>query len=242
MVSRRDTLKSAAAVLASPLLGFAHAAAAAPSATSSLDDSLTRFAVSVKPRSAWVSPKAAAPPSMPVESKVHVLLVHHSDSSNSYRADQVAGLIRGFAAFHTGPEKKWPDVAYNFFIDRFGGIWEGRAGSLTQPIAGSATGGNQGFSQLVCLIGSFATQSPSAEMQRSLTKLLAGLGHHYGVTAEPEATTTFVSRGSNRWKAGKSVTTRGIEGHRAMSMTSCPGDAAFSMLPQLRLSVQKLRS
>ncbi len=242
MVSRRDALKSVAVLAAAPLLGFPQTGSAAPAGTDTLDASLKRFSASVKPRSDWVSAKAPIPPEMRVESSVHVLLVHHSDSPNTYRSDQVPGLIRGFYQFHTGPEKKWPDVAYNFFVDRFGGIWEGRTSSLSKPVAGSATGGNQGFSQLVCLIGSFSTQIPSPEMQSSLTKLLAGLGHHYGTAAQPEATSTFVSLGSNRWKSGKTVTTRGIEGHRAMSMTSCPGDAAFAMLPKLRESVYKLRS
>ncbi len=54
---------------------------------------------------------------------------------------------------HTGPDKGWPDIAYNFMVDRFGQIFEARAGSLAGPVAGSATGGNQGFSQLCCFLG-----------------------------------------------------------------------------------------
>src|SRR5688500_18291358 len=44
--------------------------------------------------------------------------------------------------------------------------------------------------------------------------------------------TTFVSRGSNRWPAGASVTTSTIAGHRDMSMTTCPGDAAYPLVKE----------
>ena len=120
-------------------------------------------------------------------------------------------------------------------------MWEGRSGSLASPVAGSATGGNQGHSQLVCLIGNFTDTRPSAAALDSLARLLAGLGARYGLSADPTATTTFVSKGSNRWPSGSKVELRSIEGHRAVSMTTCPGDAAFALLPHVRTRVQALR-
>jgi N-acetylmuramoyl-L-alanine amidase len=250
MLSRRDALKSMAALAATPLLPTSSSASVngvTPSRSrvanlaAGVDASISKFGVTVNPRSAWIPAKQPTPTGMRVESAVKVLLVHHSDSPNTYKAVAVPGLLRGFLGFHTGPEKKWPDVAYNFFVDRFGGVWEGRAGSLDGPVAGSATGGNQGFSQLVCLVGTFQKDAPPPAMLDSLERLLAGLSSHYSMSADPEATTTFVSLGSNRWPAGKTVTTRSIEGHRAMSQTTCPGDAGFATLPSVRTAVQKLR-
>jgi N-acetylmuramoyl-L-alanine amidase len=251
MLSRRDALKSVAAIASSPLIpqqkGPSQSAARSTvtvgggSEAGSVGKSVSRFGVDVKPRSAWVPAKQAAPQGLSNESEVKVLLVHHSDSLNSYQQDGVPGLLRGFLGFHTGPEKKWPDVAYNFFVDRFGGVWEGRSGSLDGPVAGSATGGNQGYSQLVCLVGTFQKEAPPTAMLDSLIKVLAGLESHYSMSADPEATTTFVSKGSNRWPAGKKVIARSIEGHRTMSQTTCPGDAGFAALPGVRLGVQKLR-
>jgi N-acetylmuramoyl-L-alanine amidase len=161
---------------------------------------------------------------------VRFLLVHHTASTNDYTGDQVVDQIRGFYHFHTGPEKGWPDVAYNFFVDRFGGIWEGRAGSLAGPVRGDATGGSQGFSQLCSLIGNFQDAPVTVEQQASLTQLLAWLAETYQVDTTPGATVSFVSRGSNRWPAGREVTARTISGHRDMSMTSCPGDLAYALV------------
>jgi len=155
------------------------------------------------------------------------LLVHHSASSNDYSEEDVPDILRGFFDYHTSPEKGWYDIAYNFLIDRFGGLWEGRSGSLAGPIAGDASGGNQGFSQLVCLIGDFSNEPPTAEATDSLVSVIAWLAHKYDISAQPGAQVEFVSRGSNRWPAGEKVVTPPVAGHRDMSITSCPGDALY---------------
>lgn len=58
------------------------------------------------------------------------LLVHHTAQPNSdYSRDDVPRLLRGIFDAHTGSDKGWPDVAYNFFVDRFGRVYEGRTGA-----------------------------------------------------------------------------------------------------------------
>ena len=89
---------------------------------------------------------------------VRFLLVHHTASSNTVPDPRV--VIRQTYAFQTGPEKRWPDVCYHFFIGPDGSVWEGRAGSLDGPVIADATGGNQGYAQLICLIGDFMTVPP----------------------------------------------------------------------------------
>ena len=233
-ITRRSALKAIAASAVAPMLK-----SPVPSPTAG---ALPAYGATINPRSLWVPAKQPVPTGLRTESAVKVLLVHHSDSPNTYAQAAVPGLLRGFLGYHTGPDKKWPDVAYNFFVDRFGGIWEGRSGSIRGPVAGSATGGNQGHSQLICLVGNHATEAPSDAAILSLSRLLAGLSDRYQLAADPDATTTFVSQGSNRWPTGSTVTTRSIEGHRAMSQTSCPGDAAFALLPRVRARVRDLRS
>jgi hypothetical protein len=160
---------------------------------------------------------------------VRFLLVHHSAGPNEYAASDVPGILRGIYDFHTGT-KAWPDIAYNFFVDRYGGVWEGRSGSLDAPIRGDATGGSQGFAQLCCLLGTFTDTPPTTEAHTALVGLLARLADTYGVDTAPGATTTFVSRGSNRWPAGTAVTATTIAGHRDMSQTACPGDAVYARI------------
>ncbi len=187
--------------------------------------------VAVNPRAAW---GADLPPQGPIDAEapgdVRFLLVHHTVSANGYAAAEVPGLLRGIYAFHTGPEKGWPDIAYNFFVDAHGGVWEGRTGSLDAPVKGSATGGSQGYAQLCCFVGDHQTEAPTAAAQTSMVALLAWLAGRYGIDPSPGATTTFTSRGSQKWPAGTTVTTTTIAGHREMSNTVCPGDAAFVLV------------
>jgi hypothetical protein len=183
-------------------------------------------AMSINPRSSWAidrPPKGALSAEEP-----RFLLVHHSASRNGHNSADAPAILRSFFDFHTGPEKGWNDIAYNFLIDSQGGIWEGRAGSLNGPVAGDATGGNQGFSQLVCLIGDFNAAQPTAASKQSLAALLAWLANRYGISSAPGARVSFTSRGSNRWPAGSQVTTPTITGHRDMSQTTCPGSNLYS--------------
>jgi hypothetical protein len=185
----------------------------------------------IHPRADW---GADLPPRGPLEPEqpgdVRFLLVHHSVSVNDYPPAAVPEELRSFFRLHTAPEKGWADIAYNFLVDRFGGIWEGRAGSVEAPVKGDATGGSQGFAVLCCFIGDHRTAPPSPEAQASLVSLLAWLAERYGIDPRPGTTTSFTSRGSNRWPSGTPVTTTTIAGHRDMSKTVCPGDAAYHLV------------
>ncbi len=183
----------------------------------------------IRPRSAWGADLAVTGEIL-AEDDVRFLLVHHTASTNDYGPDEVVDQIREFHRFHTGPEKGWPDVAYNFFVDRFGGIWEARAGSIDGPVRGDATGGSQGFALLCSLIGDHSRVEVSPEATESLVRLLAWLAERHDIDTTPGASVDFVSRGSNRWPAGAAVTAATISGHRDMSTTSCPGDFAYGLL------------
>lgn len=194
--------------------------------------------LSIFPRDAW---GADLPPKVPTQREtVKFLLVHHTASPNNYKSAR--DLIRATYAFQTGPSKKWRDVCYEFFIGRDGDVWEGRAGALAGPVVADATGGSQGFAQLVCLLGDFTSVQPTAAAQASLVKVLAWLGDRYQIDTAPGATTTFVSRGSQRWAAGTTVTAPTIAPHRSMSYTACPGDAFSPHVAGLAALVQTQRA
>ena len=220
-VSRRTVLRAAVTLPAAALLGTAALTRAANAAGPLL----------VHPRAAWA---ADLPPVGPLPEEapgdVRFLLVHHTASTNDYGEGDTVGQLRSFFRYHIGAEKGWPDIAYNFLVDRYGGVWEGRSGSTQGPVIPSATGGTQGFAQLACFIGDHTEVAPTAEARTSMLRLLAVLADRYGVDTAPGATTTFVSRGSNRWARGESVTTGTIAGHRDMSLTTCPGETVYADL------------
>lgn len=190
----------------------------------------------VLPRAAW---GVDLPPKGPMGVEdVRFLLVHHTFTSNTIPSQR--NLIRSIHSFHTGPEKRWNDVAYNFFIGPDGTVWEGRAGSLDGPVVADATGGSQGYAQLVCLLGNFTDVAPPAAMQNSLVALLAQLAIRYRLSTWKDAQATFVSRGSNKLPAGRPVSLSTISGHRDVTDTECPGDQAYGLLGDWRRRVHPI--
>jgi hypothetical protein len=189
----------------------------------------------ILPRDAWGADLPAGPtrPESPL-----FLLVHHTASPSNYR--DARDVLRGGYLFQTGPSKGWPDVCYQFFIGRDGDVWEGRAGSLAGPVVADATGGSQGWAQLVCLIGDFSKTAPTTAAIDSLVLLLEWIARRDGIDVADGATATFTSRGSQRWKAGTTVTTPTIAAHRDMSYTVCPGDPVVAMLPEIRRRVAEV--
>ncbi len=230
-LSRRQVLGLAGAVTAAALLGPPNPAAAARAFQ-------TGYGVAIEPRATWAGdsrPTLATPP----DETVRFLLVHHTAGPSE--GDPIE-LMRQVYDFHTGPEKGWPDVAYNFFVEPGGRVFEARAGSLSRAVEASATGGNQGFAQLVCLLGDFTSRNPTDAQLASLNQTLAWLADRYGLDTSPGATSSFTSRGSNRWSAGTEVTADIISGHREMSATACPGDTFFPYLKErVQAEVHTLR-
>ena len=181
------------------------------------------------PRSTW-GPNLPTKGTIEPE-EVRFLIIHHTQEPGSdYKEQDVPRLLTGMYDYHTGADKGWPDLAYNFLIDKFGNIYEGRTGSIDGPVQGSATGGNQGFTQLCCFIGDYSAAPPPQVSIDSMLRVLAWLADRYDIDTQPGSSVEFTSRGSNRWKEGTTVVTPTICGHRDMSMTECPGDATYPLV------------
>lgn len=217
----------------SVITAIAAAPFAVPTTTSTLGNRAaeTRLAPMPRiiPRLTWGPDLAAKGIIEPEE--VRFLIIHHTEEPGSdYEEEDVPRLLAGMYNFHTGGDKGWPDLAYNFLVDKFGNIYEGRTGSTDGPVQGSATGGNQGFTQLCCFIGDYSAEPPPQVAIDSMLHLLAWLADRYDVETRPGSSVEFTSRGSNRWAEGTSVVTPTICGHRDMSMTECPGDATYPLV------------
>jgi hypothetical protein len=195
----------------------------------------------IHPRGTWGSD---LPPRGPMQTErpgdVRFLLVHHTESTNDYSRADVPRQLRAFYRYHT-ETKGWPDIAYNFLVDAYGGVWEGRAGSLRRPVKGDATLGSQGFAVLACYIGNHKLVPPTPAAQSAMVRLLAQLARTYEIDTSRGATASFISRGSSRYPAGSHVVARTISGHRDMSTTTdCPGNAAYALIPAWRARAHAL--
>src|SRR5690606_22187440 len=85
--------------------------------------------------------------------------VHHTVNANNDSKGQVPALIRGTYAYHV-QSRGWRDIGYNFLVDRFGRIWEGRYGGVARPVIGAHTSGFNDVGFAMSAIGNFETTKP----------------------------------------------------------------------------------
>ena len=71
-------------------------------------------------------------------------VVHHTAGSNDYTAAQSAAIVRGIELYHV-EGNGWNDIGYNFLVDKYGQVFEGRYGGMERPVVGAhAMGFNTG--------------------------------------------------------------------------------------------------
>ena len=56
----------------------------------------------------------------------------------------------------------WSDMGYNFLVDRFGTIYEGRAGGIDQPVIGAQAQGYNAQSTGIANLGTFTERGAVA--------------------------------------------------------------------------------
>ncbi len=157
--------------------------------------------------------------------------VHHSASGNGYAQGDVPALIRSFYKYHTH-SLGWSDIAYNFLIDSFGTIWEGRYGGMDRPVRGAHTLGFNASSTGFCVIGNLDGAVPTSPTLNSLASLAAWKLSLYG--RDPQGWTQVASEGSDKFPKGKVVTLPVIDGHRDTNDTACPGGNLYAQLGTVR--------
>jgi len=222
---------SGRATLADTLTGAARAVACTLAGLSPASDAQ---AMTTKPsivlRSQWGANedwRSGSPSYAPVK----MAFVHHTAGSNSYSPSDAPAIVRGIYYYHTHA-LDWSDIGYNFLIDRYGVIYEGRYGGLTSGVIGAHTLGFNTSSTGVSVLGTFLTVAPPSAATTSLKRLLAWKldVHHVNPLAKAE----MVCYATQKYTEGSTVTFNVISGHRNANYTACPGDAFNALLPSIR--------
>jgi hypothetical protein len=185
---------------------------------------------SIVPRSGWQADEKITRSKPHYAPTLKLAVVHHTAGMNTYSRSQAAAIVRGIEVYHVNANG-WNDIGYNFLVDRFGTVYEGREGGIDKDVIGAHSLGFNTGSFGVALIGNFSVMSPPPEMQAALVNLLAwrlDVAH-----VDPLSTVRDVSRGNLKFKAGTPVTLRAISGHRDTGPTECPGNGAYDLLPEL---------
>ena len=173
------------------------------------------------------------PRSAPEYGEVQAAFVHHTVSSNDYAPEESAGIVLGIARYHRD-SNGWNDIGYNFLVDQYGQVFEGRAGGVDQAVIGAQAQGYNSVSTGIATIGTF-TSVPYAEAGlEALAHLIGWKLSLHGVPTEGQVVVTSRGGSANRYPSGTLVTLERICGHRDGDSTSCPGDTLYTQLPELR--------
>jgi hypothetical protein len=187
-------------------------------------------------RAQWHAPESLrrAPPSY--ADGVHVAIVHHTAGSNSYSASQSASIVRAIMLYHV-QANGWNDIGYNFLVDKYGQVFEGRYGGMTRPVIGAHAMGFNAGSVGVALLGNYTSAAVTPAAKAALISLLAwrlDLSH-----VDPLSRVVRISAGNPRYPPGTAVTLNAIGAHRDTYPTSCPGTSLYRQLPSIRLGVSQ---
>lgn len=166
------------------------------------------------PRSAWGADETLMtwPPEYAAVQKI---VVHHTVTSGG---DNPLAELQAIYYYHA-VVRGWGDIGYNYLIDKFGNVYEGRYGG-PDVIGGHTYGYNTG-SVGIGNLGDYSAQPPSAAMLAANAQLAAWIAN----------CSYFHPEGSDFFK---DMTTPNIAGHREYAATACPGDALNAQLPAIR--------
>jgi hypothetical protein len=168
----------------------------------------------------------------PDYARVKMVFIHHTASGNTYTAAEAPAVMRAIYAYHTR-SLGWGDIGYNFLVDRFGTIYEGRRGGVRRGVVGAQVLGFNTGSCGISVIGDFADDAPSAAALAALERLLSWklrINH-----LSPRGTARLTCDVSEKHARGARVTFPVVAGHRQANYTECPGNILYPLLPTVRL-------
>ncbi|MBC7630810.1 SpoIID/LytB domain-containing protein [Aeromicrobium sp.] len=184
-------------------------------------------------RSQWGASAGTSCDSPLTGDRTRGVVVHHTAGSNSYSQADSKAIVRATQAYHM-KSRQWCDIGYNFLVDKYGQIFEGRRGGVDRAVR-AAHSGNLAvntYDMGVSMMGDFENARLSPALQTAMVKLV---GWRLG--------TTFL-RAKGLYTLG-GLTLNMIAGHRNVVGTECPGRYGYAWLSQsggLRDRVEKYMS
>lgn len=165
------------------------------------------------PRSGWGA--APAETCDATTGSMQGVVLHHTAGANSYAKEESAGIVRSYQTMHM-VTNGWCDLGYNFLVDKYGQVFEGRAGSLDDHVRGAHAGVREVNDNTtgVAMMGNFETSNiRDAEwnaLRDATTRLIAWRLDDYGL--RPLQSLTL--NGQTEFR---------VSGHRNWLATACPG-------------------
>jgi len=205
-------------------------------------------------RAQWGADESWRQRSPRVSSKIIAGFIHHTATTNSYNPEDGPAQMRTLYAYFT-KSLKYADMGYNFLVDKYGVVYEGRAGCTpsagsrcdgpAKAVIGAHTAGMNEDTFAISAIGNFQTGTIDDDTAKSLTNAIAGLmaWKIAPYNLDPSAMATIPSTdtsGLSKYRKGTVATVPVISGHRDVGRTVCPGKYLYPLLPEIRNQIAGL--
>jgi hypothetical protein len=168
---------------------------------------------------------------------VEAVQAHHTVSLNDYTPEEAPQIVLAICRYHRN-SNGWNDIGYNALVDKYGTLYEGRAGGLDQAVIGAHA---QGFNSQTAGIANIGDYTSVGASQESLSATATYIRWKLGVHGQPlsgPVTLTSAGGSESRYGAGTRVTLQRVSGHRDTGKTSCPGDVLYDQLDDIRALVE----
>lgn len=145
------------------------------------------------------------------------MIMHHTVTDDG--GIDPAAIVRAIYWYHA-VERGWGDIGYNYLIDHYGHVYQGRFGN--PGVVGHHAGDPYNYGSVgISLIGNFEENPVPYAMFESAIDFLAYQCGMWGI--DPLGQTYLI----DRWLPT-------ILGHRDVAATACPGIYFYSRLPEVR--------
>ncbi|CAA9510928.1 MAG: hypothetical protein AVDCRST_MAG17-1972 [uncultured Solirubrobacterales bacterium] len=200
--------------------------------------SASAAAPSMVSRSEWGGDRYCRPRSSPATGSVKAVFVHHTADANGYSRSEASSMVLGICRYHRDTNG-WSDIGYNFLVDKYGRLYEGRAGGISRAVVGAQAQGWNAQSTGVANLGTYESGGQTSAALGALDRLITWKLDAHRTPRGGRVTLTSAGGSSNRYAAGTRVSFNRISGHRDGNRTSCPGSALYRQIPRLRTAVEE---
>ena len=167
---------------------------------------------------------------------LQLAVVHHTAGTNTYTRAQSAAIVRGIEVYHV-QGNGWNDIGYNFLVDRYGTVFEGRGGGIDRNVIGAHAQGFNTGTVGIALIGNYSPAAPPKAQQDALVALARVAARHRA--RRPALDVVYTSGGNAKFQAGHGRDLRAISGPSRHRPERVPRTAAYRCSPAIAKRVAR---
>ena len=194
-------------------------------------DSYTRGMPEVVTRAQWGAGRSSTPY---YSEPTTAATVHHTAGSNNYSEAEAPGIVRGIWNYHTN-NLGWGDIGYHALVDKYGNIYEGRAGGMDRGPQGAHVGSFNQNTWGVSMMGNYEVAQPSRAAIQAMGDIIGWKAAQANI--DPLGKSYHYAEGSfrgSKYSAGQGALFNNINAHRDFHYNACPGDNLYAQMSQIR--------